>query len=249
MNPLDTAKALASPVGYLGGIWMTDPATYEHGEAAGVKGRGFYFLGRGAAMGDARAEAVAAAMAFFPWEQVVDFYNEGRAQLASEPALEAFSTALWNWGRKRISSASKLDRTAQLLARVVDGAEAAGRPLFAGWREAPRPSDSAALTIHLLHVLRELRGATHAIAVFASGITPVEAAVVRADLMPKFGTAESMGWTPPIPECTDELRARRAGAEELTDRMMAAAFAILSESDRAELVECVLAVKAASKTG
>jgi hypothetical protein len=249
MNPLETAKALASPVGYLGGSWMTDPATYEHGEAAGVKGRGFYFVGRGAAMGDVGAEVVAAAMAFFPWEQVTTFYAEGRSQLAPSQALEAFSTALWNWGRKRLSSASNLDRTAQLLARVVDGADAAGRPLFAGWREAPRPTDPAALTIHLLHVLRELRGGTHAIAVFASGITPVEAAVVRAELMPRFGTAESMGWAAPIPECTDELRARRAAAEELTDQMMAVTFAILSDSDRAELVTCVLAVKAASKTG
>ena len=249
MNPLEAAKALASPVGYLGGIWMTDPATYEQGEAAGIEGRGFYFVGRGAAMGDVRAEVVAAAMAFFPWEQVTDFFNEGLSQLAPEPALEAFSAALWNWGRKRISSASNLDRTAALLARVVDGADAAGRPLFAGWREAPRPTDPAALTIHLLHVLRELRGGTHAIAVFASGLTPVEAAVVRANLMPRFGTAESMGWTPPLPECTEELRARRAEAEELTDRMMAAPLAILSDSERAELVECVLAVKAASKTG
>jgi hypothetical protein len=249
MNPLETAKALASPVGYLGGIWMTDPATYEHGEAAGIKGRGFYFAGRGAAMGDVRAEVVAAAMAFFPWEQVTDFYNEGRSQLSPERALEAFSTALWDWGRKRVSSAPDLDRTAQLLARVVDAADASGRPLFAGWRASPRPTDPAGLTIHLLHVLRELRGGTHAIAVFASGMTPVEAAVVRADLMPRFGTAESMGWTPPLPECTDELRARRVAAEELTDQMMAAVFATLSDSDRAELVECVLAVKAASKTG
>jgi hypothetical protein len=249
VNALDTAKALASPVGYLGGIWMTDPATYEHGARVGIQGRGFYFVGRGAAMGDVRAEVVAAAMAFFPWEQATDFYAEGRAQLAPEPALEAFSTCLWSWGRKRISSAPKLDRTAELLARVVDGADASGRALFAGWRQAPRPADGAALTIHLLHVLRELRGGSHAMAVFASGITPVEAAVVRAHLMPKFGTAESMGWASPLPECTPELLARRAAAEELTDQIMASAYAILTDSERAELVECVLAVKTAAKTG
>jgi hypothetical protein len=249
MNPLDTAKALASPVGYLGGIWMTDPATYARGEDVGVKGRGFYFVGRGAAMGDARGEVVAAAMAFFPMEQARDFYNEGRSQIAPEAALAAFSECLWDWGRRRIASAPDLDRTAQLLARVVDGADAAGRALFAGWREAPRPTDLPALTIHLLHLLRELRGGSHALAVFASGITPIEAAVLRADLMPKFGTAEAMGWAPPIPECTDELRDRRALAEEATDRLMAAAFSILSDAERAELVNGVLAVRAASKTG
>jgi hypothetical protein len=249
MNALDTAKALASPVGYLGGIWMTDPATYEHGARVGVKGRGFYFVGRGAAMGDVRAEVVAAAMAFFPWDQATDFYNEGRSQLDPAPALEAFSACLWDWGRRRISAAPNLDRTAQLLARVVDGADAAGLALFAGWRQAPRPTDQPGLAIHLLHVLRELRGGSHVIAVFASGISPVEAAVVRAELMPRFGTAESMGWSAPLPECTAELLARRAAAEELTDRMMASAFSILSDSERAELVECVLAVKAAAKTG
>jgi hypothetical protein len=249
MNPLETAKALASPVGYLGGIWMTDPATYEHGARVGVQGRGFYFVGRGSAMGDVRAEVVAAAMAFFPWEQATDFYNEGRAQLAPDPALEAFSACLWDWGRRRIASAPNLDRTAQLLARVVDGADASGRPLFAGWRQAPRPSDQPALTIHLLHVLRELRGGSHALAVFASGISPVEAAVVRAHLMPKFGTAESMGWAGPLPECTPELIARRVDAEDATDRIMASVFSLLSDAERAELVECVLAVKAAAKTG
>src|ERR1700712_833296 len=156
MNALDTAKALASPVNYLGGIWMTDPATYEHGAKVGVQGRGFYFVGRGAAMGDVRAEVVAAAMAFFPWEQATSFYHEGRALLSPEPALEAFPTCLWSWGRKRIASAPNLDRTAELLARVVDEADGSGRALFAGWREAPRPSDQPGLAIHLLHVLREL---------------------------------------------------------------------------------------------
>lgn len=249
MNPLETAKALASPVGYLGGIWMTDPATYEYGAQAGVQGRGFYFIGRGAAMGDVRAEVVAAAMAFFPPQEATAFYNEGRAQLAPEPALEAFSTALWNWGRKRIATAPKLDRTVQLLAHVVDGADASGRALFAGWRAAPRPPDPPALVIHLLHVLRELRGGSHALAVFAKGISPVEAAVVRAHLMPRFGTAESMGWAEPLPECTAELLERRAAAEESTDELMALAYSILSDSERVELVECVLAVKASAKTG
>jgi hypothetical protein len=249
VNALETAKALASPVGYLGGIWMTDPATYEYGAQVGVIGRGFYFVGRGSAMGDVRAEVVAAAMAFFPPEQATDFYTEGRSQLEPEPALEAFSACLWSWGRNRISAAPDLDRTTQLLARVVDEADGSGRPLFAGWRAAPRPSDLPALTVHLLHVLRELRGGSHAIAIFAKGITPLEAAVVRAELMPRFGTAQSMGWADPIPECTDELRARRAEAEELTDRLMAYAFSVLSQSERVELVEGVLAVKTASKTG
>jgi hypothetical protein len=249
MNALETAKALASPVGYLGGIWMTDPATYEHGARVGIAGRGFYFVGRGSAMGDVRAEVVAAAMAFFPWQQATDFYNEGRSLLAPEPALEAFSTCLWDWGRRRISAAANLDRSAQLLARVVDGADASGRALFAGWRQAPRPSDQPGLVIHLLHVLRELRGGSHALAVLGSGMSPVEAAVVRAQLMPKFGSAESLGWAAPLPECTAELLARRAAAEELTDQLMASAYSILGDADRAELVECVLAVRAAAKTG
>lgn len=249
MNPLETAKALASPVGYLGGRWMADPATYDYGAEVGVKGMGFYYVGRGAAMGDVRGEVVAAAMAFFPLDQARDYYNEGRSQLDPQAALEAFLTCLWNWGRGRIASARSLERAAQLLARVVDGADASGLALFAGWREAPRPTDPPALVIHLLHVLRELRGGSHAIAVFANGITPVEAAVLRAELMPKFGTAESMGWSAPLPECTVELRARRAAAEELTDQMMATTFLILNDSERAELVECVLDVKAAAKTG
>jgi hypothetical protein len=248
MNALETAKALASPVGYLGGIWLADPATYGYGDKIGVKGRAFYFLGRGGAMGDVSGEVVASAMAFFPPHEPRDFWNEGRALMEAAHAVEALSTCLWDWGRRRLASAPDLERTIELLARVVDGVDAPGLPLFVGWRGAPRPGDAPALAAHLLHVLRELRGGSHAIAILASGISPIEAAVVRAELMPKFGTAESMGWANP-PECTDELRARRAAAEELTDQLMARPYEILTDSERAELVECVLAVRTASKTG
>ena len=45
-----------------------------------------------------------------------------------------------------------------LVERVVDSAEAAALPLFAGWRALPRPDDAAGRLGLLLNVLREHRG-------------------------------------------------------------------------------------------
>jgi hypothetical protein len=161
-------------------------------------------------------------------------------------ALAAFSESCWRWGRRRLADAPELPRTCELLARVIGAADAAALPLFAGWRQAPRPDDPPALSAHLLHVLREFRGGVHGIAVRASGLSPVEAATASAT---DFYKPQDVGWTDPLPEVTPDIRARRKEAEELTDRMAAPAFAELGDEERAELVALVGAVAKSAKSG
>ena len=109
-----------------------------------------------------------------------------------------------------------------------------------------------ALAAHLMHVMREFRGGSHGLAVLASGLTPVEAAVAGAR---EAGVAspETVGWTGPLPERTDELVARRQAAEELTNGMVARGLVGLDDEERTELVGLVnalmAAVAASSKTG
>ncbi len=253
MDSLSAARALAEPVGYLGGRWMTDRATYEKGSEAGVAGFAFYFLGRGAALGDVSGEVVASAMTFFPLTVVEPMWNEGRAVLAPQAALEVFTGCCWSWGRARFGGSvgeGELRRTAELVGRVVDTAEASMLTLFAGWRAAARPDDPPALAAQLLHVLRELRGGAHGIAVRATGLSPVEAAVALYNGQATgFGSPQAMGWPEPLPECTDELLERRRQAEELTDRIMAPAFDVLEADERTELIDRVEALRAALKTG
>ncbi len=157
-----------------------------------------------------------------------------------------FSECCWRWARKRFASVDGLERTTELLGRVADRADGAALPLFAGWRAAPRPSDLPALTSHLLQVLREHRGGIHGLAVLAGGLTPVEAAAASAT---EFYQPQSVGWTDPLPAVTDELLARRAAAEDLTNRMVAPAFAVLESAELRELVERVHGLALAAKSG
>lgn len=246
LTPQEAAQALAGPVGFLGGWFMASRSTYKRGGELGFNGMAFYYAGRGAALGDANAEVVASAMTFFPAALVETMWREGRKVLDPPAALAAFCECCWSWGRRRLAEAPELDLTTALLARVIDGADAAALPLFAGWREAPRPADLAALAAHLLHVLREFRGGAHGLAVLASGLRPVEAAAASAT---DFYTPQSVGWSEPLPEVTSEIRARRAAAEELTDRIVAPAFAVLTPGERAELVTRVKALAVSAKSG
>ncbi len=59
-----------------------------------------------------------------------------------------------------------------------------------------------------------------------SGLRPLEAIVAGAG---GPGNAAFFGWPEPLPEVTDELRARLARAEEATDAQVAPAYAVLDE--------------------
>jgi len=131
---------------------------------------------------------------------------------------------------------------------VLQLAGAAALPLFAGWRQAPRPADPPALAGHLVHVLREHRGGTHALAVLASGLTPLEAVVGRASMMPSL-SPKAAGWSDPLPAVTDGLLATLSAAEELTNQMVAPALTVLDPAERVELVERLLAIRPRPKSG
>lgn len=244
MNSLEVAEALSLPTGYLGGRWMASAATYVYGGELGFAGRSFYYLGRGAALGDVLPEVVTSAMIFFPSYVVEPLWLEGRKVMEPAAGLAAFSECCWKWGRDRLSGAADLPRTTQLLAKAIDTADGASLALFAGWREAPRPTDLPSLAAHLMHVLREFRGGSHGLAVLASGLTPVEAAVAGTRAA-GVASPESVGWDGPLPERTAELVTRRAEAEELTNRLVARGFAGLDDAERAELFEGVNGLQAA----
>ena len=227
---------------------MADPATYARGAAAGVIGRAFYTVGRGGALGDVSAGVVASAMTFFPVPVVEAGWNEGRGVLDPAAAVAAFSECCWEWSRGRMASAPDLDCTAALLARVVDGASAAALPLFEAWRETPRPADLPARTGHLLHVLREHRGGCHALAVLASGLTPLEAVAGRAALTPSLSLKDA-GWSNSLPDVDEQLLARLSAAEELTNQLVAPALSVLAATECAELAQRLEAIRPPSKSG
>ena len=233
MTPEQTAAALKKPNGDAGFEFMADPLTREGGRAVGLRGRPLYHCGRGGALGDVPAEVVVAAFAFFPPEVVHEHWETGRQVMPPPDAALLYASLCNEWGRRTFVEGAGTERFLELLERVCDSAEAAGLPLFAGWRALPRPDDVTGRLAQVMNVMREHRGSAHACAVAAVGMPPLE-----ATLGSTYGEAGArfLEWPEPYPDATP-FKDRWQQAEELTSSAAAAPYEILTEAERAELVE------------
>lgn len=220
--------------------FMLDPATVARGKELGLSATEFYVLGRGGVLGDAPGAVVASAFFFFEPEGLAGVWDSAAARVRPRQAAHAFAASAHAWAAAHLgrSSDADLGRLAELAGRVSANADAAGAPLFAGWRALPEPEEPAGLALHRLNALRELRGARHEAAVTVVGLTPLEAMVANgADHLELFG------WRgieiDPAP-----LRERMAEAERLTDVLAAVPLEVLTPEERGELVSLADAVKA-----
>ncbi|MEV5742389.1 hypothetical protein AB0L30_20245 [Microbispora rosea] len=241
MDPRDAVLETKAAIGALGGGFMLSREAKALCERHGLGPREMYFRGRCGVLGEVDADVVLAAVVFFPAGHVRESWEGGR-KLAAEEAAALYAGACHDWGRRRLAGLGNADRLAELLAAVADGADAFCAPLFAGWRAMPRPGGGPALAAHLLHVVRELRGARHATAVVAQGLGPLEVTLVGADgtgtPIPYDRTADVarfLAWPEPYPAPSAEAAERRARAEELTDDLVARAYAALGPAELAEL--------------
>lgn len=240
MTPIETAAALAGPVGDLGGRFMMDPATFARaGEIDFPAGFEYYALGRLGVLGNVDPAVIAAAGVFFEPALVTTLWVEGRTHGDPMAVARHYAAACQAWGRDNLGAVPGLARIAELVEAVVTVAPAAGAPIFAGWRAMPRPDDPPGRTYQLLHVLREFRFGMHALAVLAEGLTPLEAVLAGPG---GEGNARVFGWSGPFAPVSDEVRQRRAAAENRTDVLAARAFAALTDAERSELVEAVQAL-------
>src|SRR5262249_34575579 len=116
-------------------------------------------------------------------------------------------------------------------------ASPAGLPIFAGWRTEAHclePVDGgAALALHRLNVLRELRGGYHGLAVLSAGLSAADAGVVRTPFM-----ADILGWDQWSSD-PDRNRMVWDDAEARTNRLAGVAFEALTEDERVEFVDLV----------
>ncbi|MEU4810287.1 hypothetical protein AB0H20_13910 [Nocardia fluminea] len=234
------SAAVKQQVLELGGAFMISREARAFGETTGVAGfHGAYTRGRGGVLGDVDADVVSAAFGFFEpgcvraaWESV--------PMPAADAAVE-YMLACRDFGRRKLAAFEQADRLAHLLGRVVDAAPPAGLALFAGWRAMPVPEDGRAAVLQLTHVLRELRGGLHLVAVLANGLTPLQAILVAGSpILDGPGHAKFLGWTEPFETVTDDVRVRWDAAEKLTDELIAPCFDVLDDTERAELTDLVL---------
>lgn len=244
MTPAEAASSVGRPIGLIGSRFMFDPSTYGTAAADGYSGLDFYFAGRCGVLGDVDADVVIAALGFFESANVRALWDQGRAVAGAAGAATRFGDACARWGRDHFGDDVEYAELNLLAERIIAAAPVAGLPLFAGWRAMPIADDTKGGTCQRLNVLRELRGGAHLIAVVASGLTPFEAVLAKGGV----ANAQLFAYPEPYPD-VEELTARVTGAmeaaEQLTDRLVAPAFATLDDSERVRFVDLVHATRAA----
>jgi len=217
--------------------FMLDPATYAMAGAAGHDGMNFYVAGRGGALGDVAAPVVVEEFGVFAEAMVAAAWEASASVEPRAEAAQRFADAASAWAEANLA-ADALDygRLAELAGTVLEQADLSGSALTAGWRELDEPSSAAALALHRLNGLRELRFARHREALAAAGVEPLDAVLVASPFM-----APLFGWTDTYPEPDEEVRSRWAAAEADTDVRFAADLAALSVEQLAEFEElCAL---------
>ena len=235
MTPAEAAAGVKAAVGHWGFDWMADAGLRARGKAElGLRGRALYHRGRCGVLGEVPADVVVAVEAFFPPEVVRKAWEEGQAVPAEQASL-FYAAGCADLARARFADDARTARCAALVERVVDAAEPAGLPLFAGWRLLPRPDDAPGRLGVLLNVLREHRGAAHVAAVAAVGLPPLAAIVAGSYGEPN---ARFFEWPEPYPDPTP-WKARWDAAEDLTAAAAAPPYDALDAAERVELVELV----------
>jgi hypothetical protein len=239
MDALEAAAASANAVSYLTSRFMLDGNTYKRGAELGFAGLDFYITGRGGVLGDVDADVVAAAFAFFEPGHVRTQWEMGTAVMPAPKAAEAFAACGYTWAEQHVPDDLDASRLAELAARVAQGGRVACAPVFAEWRRLPAPDAPKAAAVHHMNSLRELRQQLHSACVLAQGLTPIEAVSVNSPAMaPLFGWADLAD--------TAGLAEPMAAAEDATTRAIAHAYEVLTEAERAELVELANAANVAT---
>lgn len=244
MTPDASATATASVVGDLPSRFMLDMDTYAAAAEDGFEGMDFYAAGRGGALGDVPAAVVTATFVFFEPTLVEESWTRAGAVMTRQAAADRWAVACHRWADAHLGDDVDHARLAELVGRVNDAASTAGAPSFGAWRAQPEPEPdrAAALALHRLMVLRELRGGLHGAAVIAHGLSPQTALTIKTPhMLPIFG------WAEPAPEADDPAsHTAWAEAEAATDRALAPAYAALDEAERDELVALLDAARASA---
>ena len=243
MDALEAARAIAGPVGTLGGRFMMAPESFARGGELGFEpGLAYYLGGRLGVLGDAPVDVVAASAVFIEPTMLGGAWGQVCATAAPATVAAHYAEGCSLWAEANLGGVGELADVRRLGGAVVAAATPALAPLFAGWRSLGVPDTDTAGGYRVLHLLRELRFSRHAVAAQAQGLTPLETILAGPG---GEGGAKMFGWSDPYPEVTDDLRARRATAEDVTDQLSARDLAVLSDGELDQLVAAVNAVVAA----
>jgi hypothetical protein len=234
MTPEECAKGIAGAVGKVGGEWMFDGVVHERGTELGLDTWAWYHCGRGGVLGNCDPSVVVAAFGFFPPAIQTKAWNKGVAVMDPTAIAQEYAKACAAWGHRRFASLEAAGRLADLLTTALDSASIMALPLFAGWRAILHQYDGAPDVERLalaLQAAREQRGGSHLAAVAGYGVDPLQAVMSG-----RYGAtnAQFFGWPEPYPD-PEAGKEQMAAAERITTAMVAPAFAVLTDDERAEL--------------
>lgn len=241
MNNQELLDAACPLINDMGAAFYFIPETLAIGKAMGLGGMEFYVQGRAGQMGNTEPEAVAAAFGYFKPALLKSVLDAANAK--SEPRVTgaAFMNACATMSRAKLSGVANLDALVAVLEKVNNAADSDGLALYAAINSEKLADDAAGRLLQLIAILREYRGSAHLIALRAAGVNSRTAHYMkRPDMWKQFGYTEEEA-----PVITDAVKAARAEAENITDRIVEPAYAVLSDAERTVLVDGLHAVKAA----
>lgn len=230
MTARDTLTAIAGPTADIGSHFYFDPATVAAGKELGLGGFVFYMLGRGGALGDVSPAIVSSAFGYFNPDTVEATWSKYRSVVSPPVAAQAYWDECGKRGSELFGDIDGLGAYIEAADIVIDHANLAALPLFAGISQLGCTDDVAGRAMQKAAVLRELRGSVHLCAVLANGLSDAQAHAIK-----RPGDVAMFGWeeAPQVPIDGD---IRMEAAEELTNTMLERAFFALTQDQAAALV-------------
>lgn len=241
MNNQELLDAACPLINEMGSAFYFIPETLAVGKAMGLGGMEFYVQGRAGQMGNTEPEAVAAAFGYFKPALLKSVLDAANAKSDPRVSGAAFMNACATMSRAKLSGVANLDALVAVLDKVNNAADGDGLALYAAINSEKLADDAAGRLLQLIAILREYRGSAHLVALRAAGVDSRTAHYMkRPDMWKQFGYTEEEA-----PVITDAVKAARAEAENITDRIVEPAYAVLSDAERTVLVDGLHAVKAA----
>jgi helix-turn-helix protein len=243
VTPEELVRGACPTILARGAAFFSGTITRAKGDEYGLTGTELYVLGRGGVLGDVEPLVVASAFGWFNTETIAALWTSATAKLAPRDGGRMYASACQEYGRTKLGAlpAETLGAFCRAASAVNDAADPAGLALYAGWRAEPLPPDPPARAMQLLHVLREFRGSAHLLAVLASGLTPKVAHFLqRPDYFTAFGYTDD-----DRPAVAPDAAERLHAAEQLTDRLVTPAFAVLDGEAQAGFLDGLRAIDAA----
>ncbi len=240
MNSVEISEALAAPIQDIGMQYYFDAGTGERATPLGLNQFQFYGLGRGGVLGNVDAATVTDVFYFFHRRSIDFLYGSGLSVCEPTVAAAAHLEAAYAYGDAKFASIDESVHQAfvDAVGAVIAGVPKGLYPIFDGYR-AFFPADTLRHSSYLGTILlRELRGGVHTEAVKELGLTGAEACFVGVEgifAMHGYNEADT-------PNDVERIASLKEQAEVMTTAAEAAYFAVLSDSQRDDLLAATTAM-------